>query len=304
MAAYGVARMELNEYQRLAALTDQRPGETEQALAFPLLGLASEVGALVNQYKKRVRDGDAHALFSERAAEELGDVLWYVSNLTGKLGITLEEIATINLRRTQERWPTGDGDTPTLLLDDGFPEAEQLPRTATVTFVESTEDGRRRVRIYFEGEQLGDPLSDMAWEQDDYRFHDAFHLAYAAVLGWSPITRAMFARQRDSDPQLREIEDSGRAKVVEEAVAVLVFEYARQERFLEGVEHVDFSLLQTVTSMTSRLQVRVRTAREWETAILKSFDVWRNLRDHGGGSVKLDLRGRAISFEPPETPDV
>ncbi|MGW7530630.1 hypothetical protein ACWGJ5_46485, partial [Streptomyces sp. NPDC054783] len=25
--------------------------------------------------------------------------------------------------------------------------------------------------------------------EDDYRFHDAFHLAHAAVLGWSPVSR-------------------------------------------------------------------------------------------------------------------
>ena len=55
--------MNLDEYQERANQTDQRPGRDEAALAFPLMGLASEVGSLLNQYKKRVRDGEAHALF-------------------------------------------------------------------------------------------------------------------------------------------------------------------------------------------------------------------------------------------------
>ncbi len=38
--------MELNEYQRRANLTDQRAGDDDQALMFPLMGLASEIGSL------------------------------------------------------------------------------------------------------------------------------------------------------------------------------------------------------------------------------------------------------------------
>ena len=37
---------------------------------------------------------------------------------------------------------------------------------------------------------LGDRLTDNHLPEDDYRFHDVFHLAFAAVLGWSPTTRA------------------------------------------------------------------------------------------------------------------
>jgi hypothetical protein len=138
----------------------------------------------------------------------------------------------------------------------------------------------------------------MAWEEDDYRFHDAFHLTYAAVLGWSPITRAFFGRQRVSNPRMREIEDSGRAKVIEEAIAALAFEYAREQRFLESVQQLDLSFLQTVRNMASRFEVRVRTFRDWEMAILRSFEMWRALREHGGGILHLDLPARGILFEP------
>src|SRR4051812_8275299 len=99
------------------------------------MGLASEVGALVNQYKKRVRDRDAHELFSDRVSEELGDCLWYIANLAEKLDLSLEHIAQLNLRRIGERWPQGS-DFPVLLLDEGCSPEEQLPRETSVRFSE------------------------------------------------------------------------------------------------------------------------------------------------------------------------
>ena len=33
---------------------------------------------------------------------------------------------------------------------------------------------------------------------DGYRFHDVVHLAYAAILGWSPVTRALLDCKRRS----------------------------------------------------------------------------------------------------------
>ncbi len=288
--------MDLDTYQHLANRTDQRPGTDEQALAFPLLGLAAEVGSLVNQYKKRVRDGDAHEMFSHRAAAELGDILWYVANVAHKLGYPLDSIASENLRRINERWPAEEDHMPALLLDDDFPPNEQLPRLVDITFTEVREsDGTLHVRLSSEGNTLGNPLSDMAWVEDEYRYHDAFHLTYAAVLGWSPVTRAFFGRQRASNPRFREVEDSGRAKVIEEAIAALVFEYARDEQYLQNVDAVDFSLLETVQRITGRLEVRARTTRDWEHALLRSFEIWRQLRSQKGGVVRLDLRARTIA---------
>ena len=287
--------MDLDEYQERANQTDQRPGSDEKALAFPLMGLASEVGSLLNQYKKRVRDGEAHDLFSDRVAEELGDIMWYVANLTQKLDLSLNGLAELNLRRVGERWPVQGSTQPANLLDDSYEESERLPRSADVAFVESQEEGRARVRLFWEGDPIGDPISDMAWDPDSYRYHDVFHLTYAAILGWSPISRFLFSRQR-SVPQFREVEDSGRAKVVEEAVSILAFNYAQKERFLDGVDHIDSSLLRTITDMVSGYEVRIRTVRDWEQAIIRSFEMWRLLSVNHGGVIHIDMLAREISF--------
>lgn len=292
--------MDLNDFQREANRTDQRPGNEEGALLFPVIGLSSEIGSLVRHVKKRLRDGDAHELFSDEMAEELGDVLWYVANLAEKLGLDLDEVARRNLRKVAGRWPTSGETLPLLLPDADFPEGERLPRQTSVTFTESEEDGRLRVRLYGpDGQKLGDPLTDNAYDDDGYRFHDVFHLTYAALLGWSPISRFFFSVKRDSDPKVREVEDGGRAGVIEEAVSAFVFDYARNAHYLEGVEHLDFSLLSTIRRLVSRLEVHDRSAYEWERAILRSFEVWRPLHRNRGGTVHLDLQARTIELQLP-----
>ena len=69
--------MHLNEYQLLASQTDQQPetgttGLEKRDILVPLLGLAGEVGELLGEHKKWIRDGDSYGLFPERVEEELG----------------------------------------------------------------------------------------------------------------------------------------------------------------------------------------------------------------------------------------
>ena len=58
----------------------------------------------------------------------------------------------------------------------------------------------QHVRLLVDGKPFGAELTDNAYDPDGYRFHDVFHFAYAAVLGWSPITRALLRRKRKSQP--------------------------------------------------------------------------------------------------------
>ena len=181
----------------------------------------------------------------------------------------------------------------------GFPEGERLPRRLEVELVDVDEDTRHLVQISIDGDVFGAELTDNAFDPDGYRFHDVFHLAYAAVLGWSPITRGLLRRKRKSRPLLDEVEDGGRAAVVEEGVVALAFEYARRHHFLEGVAALDYQLLRTIKDMTSHLEVRQCTTGEWEQAILQGFDVWRAVLAARGGRIAVDLDGRCISFLGP-----
>ena len=271
--------MELNEYQRLANQTDQQPEDKDlktdpRSIMVPLLGMAGEVGELLGEHKKWLRDGESYRLFPERVKEELGDVLWYLSNVATKHGLTLEEVADFNLGKTGRRWqPVGTDQATRKLFDEDFPPSERLPRQMDI----SIEENSGLAITTIDGAKYGDPLTDNRYEDDGYRFHDICHLSYASVLGWSPTMRALMRRKRKSAPEVDEVEDGGRAIVIEEGISAMVFSYAERRNFLEGAEGLNYDLLRTIKDMTSHLEVSARTEGDWERAIMTGFDIWRQV---------------------------
>lgn len=299
--------MDFNTYQTEAAKTDQVANDDEKGKLVPLLGLAGEVGTLLTDYKKFLRDGSAHERFDEQVAEELGDLLWYIANVASKFGLDLEEVAKGNLKKTRGRWPADPReDHRTLfesdrshLFDEVFPQDQQIPRQFTIQFTEQKEGDSVRVIISRNGHQIGDELTDNAYEDDGYRFHDVFHFSYAAMLGWSPIARKLLNVKRKSDEQVDEVEDGARARIIEELISQLVYTYAREHKYLEGVGSLDYHLLKTIHSLVADREVATRSLAEWEQAIFAGYEVWRQVRVHRGGTVQIDLPKRRISFLGP-----
>jgi NTP pyrophosphatase (non-canonical NTP hydrolase) len=293
--------LNLSDYQHRAQETDRVPkgfGEgSGEDLMVPFLGLAGEAGGLLTEYKKHLRDGKAHILFPERVREELGDILWYLANIATKFNLSLDDVAEANLQKTHDRW-SGHGTLP-LPFDDTALEHERFPRRFVVELQEVIVDGKKKIRGFMDGEKLGDDLTDNAYDPDGYRFHDVFHLGYVAALGWSPVIRKLMGRKRRSDALKDEVEDGGRAQVVDEAVAALVFEYARKHEWLVGVTHLDYELLETVKGLTAHLEVRSRSMKDWNDAILGGFEVWRQVKAANGGRIEVDLDARHISFLGP-----
>lgn len=287
--------MELDEYQTRAAATDQRRGDDLSDIVVHLLGLAGEAGSVAAEYKKHLRDGPAHTYWKLRMREELGDVLWYLASICNHLDLNLGEIAAANLQKTKHRWEPGD----TAAFDAGWPEDERLPRAGTYELRPTTNENERNVvEPYFNGTRVGDLLTDASVVDDGYRFHDVFHLAYAVLLGWSPVTRAILDRKRRSDPAVDENEDGGRAVVIEEGVAALVFGYASQHELLEGVARLDQKLLDTIAMVTGPLEVGARSAADWERAILTGFDLFRQLQVHNGGFIDFNADAGTMTFRP------
>ena len=296
--------MDFDRYQKEAMRTDRVPAhgcsDDILSLIVPMLGLAGETGQLLSEYKKHLRDGEAHQLFKERVSEELGDLLWYIANVASKFDLGLDEVAIANLAKVKARWATERSES--LCFDGMLPEGERLPRRFEVELVDVQGEDRQRVRVTINGVPFGGEMTDNAYDPDGYRFHDVFHFAYAAVLGWSPITRALLRRKRKNRPLLDEVEDGGRAAVIEEGVAALAFDYARRHHMLDGVSVLDFQLLRTIKDMTSHLEVKQCTTGEWEQAILQGFKVWRAVLAASGGRIAVDLDQRHIDYlGPPGT---
>lgn len=97
--------MTFNDYQLAARGTAIYP----TPITYPALGLCGESGEVAEKVKKYLRD-DGGKMTDERReaiAKELGDVLWYVSNLASDLDLTLENIAAANLSKLASRKERG-----------------------------------------------------------------------------------------------------------------------------------------------------------------------------------------------------
>ena len=72
---------------------------------YTALGLAGEVGEVVEKVKKILRDDKSIVTQVKRdeIKMELGDVLWYLANLSSDLGIDLEDVAASNLVKLESR---------------------------------------------------------------------------------------------------------------------------------------------------------------------------------------------------------
>ena len=301
--------MNFDAYQKEAKVTDQNQideepsskREPEHFEVIPLLGLVGEMGALLSEYKKLLRDGEIHRNFRDEVAEELGDVLWYLANVADKFDLSLEEVAKANLVKVRRRWLSPANDVR--FYDDSLPEKQQLPRSFEFRFEQEEVHGTTTVRLMDTASEktTGDSLRDNSYEDDGYRFHDVMHLAFAVYLGWSPVLRKLLRKQgriiHRTPENVDDAEDGGRAQVVEEAIVAAAYVYAEDHSMLEGVKTIDQELLCHIQRMTRNLEVGDRSAWEWNRALVDGLTVWRELRRCRGGIVSGDLTNQRLDFK-------
>ena len=96
--------MTFEEYQKLSRETAIYP-DKDKNFIYPTLGLAGEAGEVAGKIKKVLRDknGVVDDETKKELLKELGDVLWYISQLSAELGLSLEEIASLNLEKLNSR---------------------------------------------------------------------------------------------------------------------------------------------------------------------------------------------------------
>lgn len=101
--------MTFDEYQLRTANTAVYPEAGDGNFLYPTLGLCGEAGEVAENVKKTLRD-DGGFLTADRQArleKELGDVLWYVSQLATEIGVPLGDIAEANLEKLASRKQRG-----------------------------------------------------------------------------------------------------------------------------------------------------------------------------------------------------
>lgn len=373
-------RTTLDEFTVQIQRTDRRP--PSDALRIAVLGVFGELGSLMSEIKKEVREGPSYVSFRATLLEEAGDLLWYYGALaitldrslaelfSAALGVTISggdccdeinryvdrlspppgdawlhageaagslaahvanhgkddglfDLAVRSLRSTLLAFASADlrlhtaiaynvqkslsrfpisrralplyDDRPT---PDGSPIRvdERIPKQLPFEFDEVEVGSRKFVVQKVFTIKIGDPLTDNIDVQDDYRFHDVFHIAYAAVLGWSPVLRALLKVKRKSHPVIDENQDGARAILIEEGISTLVFNHAKPH-FFAGATGVDYRLLSTISDFVRGYEVADQPFWAWERAILRGYDVFRQLTTERRGRVTMDLVKRDIFFE-------
>ncbi|OGL72704.1 hypothetical protein A3F28_03295 [Candidatus Uhrbacteria bacterium RIFCSPHIGHO2_12_FULL_57_11] len=107
--------MTFDEYQKLAQTTARYP-DAGRNFVYPTLGLAGEAGEVADKIKKIFRDKGGLLDEETRTTlkKELGDVLWYVAQLSTELGLSLDDVAAGNIEKLKSRKDRGtlhgDGD--------------------------------------------------------------------------------------------------------------------------------------------------------------------------------------------------
>lgn len=93
--------MEFNDYQRAANRT---LFGSEQVLTNCALGLSSETGQVVDLVKNYTFHGKK--LDKSKLTKEMGDVLWYLSQVAQWADISFDDVAKQNIDRLNERYPS------------------------------------------------------------------------------------------------------------------------------------------------------------------------------------------------------
>lgn len=97
--------MKLNDYQEQASRTATGEENKSQTFCNYALGLVSESGEVGDYIKKGVFHG--HEMNRHEIAKELGDCLWYLSQLSRLVGFTLEDVAKMNINKLNARYKDG-----------------------------------------------------------------------------------------------------------------------------------------------------------------------------------------------------
>lgn len=92
-------------YQEISRDTYHEIKCNQDGMPYLVMGLLGETGEIANKIKKVYRDNDGHYTneIVDDLKSEIGDVLWYLTQICTNLGLTLEEVAEHNYEKLRSR---------------------------------------------------------------------------------------------------------------------------------------------------------------------------------------------------------
>lgn len=303
------AELNFDDYQITAFLTARTADRT---LVEVCLAVLWQLGAELLRHTMPQIERELNKSVVDRPINQtLAQVAWHLAAIASCFKLNLGEVAEKNIEKVSYR-QNRNNQTP--LHDRGRPKGEQLPRKFDVAFVTIR---KGLARMYLNGKQLGDDLTDNAYDNDGYRYHDVMHLVNAAKLGWSPVLRSMLGRKRKSNKRLDEIEDGARARIVEEAVIKAIHaegirlarmtadtKTSNQMKLFPVRTDISSRFLNIIRSFVADLEPSKNRHWEWEDAIIEGHQIFYNLRQEGQGTITVNLDERLIEFRPEVSVDL
>lgn len=214
-------------------------------------------------------------------------------DLVASSGVSFRKVIEANLAKTLGRFSKLDLDNLSN-FDEFEHQDEQLPSSFSIE-IRQRPNGKTYMKKG--GVFIGDPLTDNIGVEDGYRFHDVFHMSYACILHWSPVFRSLLKNKRKSNSEKDEIEDGGRAIVIEEGLSAWLFSIAKEHNYFEGQSSLSFDILKNVKQFVRGYEVEVCPYNLFEKAILDGYKVFRDLKKHQQGVIVGSRIDRSISFE-------
>lgn len=316
--------MDLLDYQRSVTNSGGRLGGYA-AVPLAVCDLTAAAAAVASTVAGRLDGSFPEARFRELMQRDLGDLLGSVAALATTSVLDLENVAATSLAALADLHGGGADESCWSGLprfDAAYPGVERFPRQLVIEFRQHidacgrpvvhailqsanpnpfpAEPGAQdcRTRGFQVGGPLGDPLTDNARLPDGYRFHDAIHLGFLAVLGWSPNLRALLHLKRKSDPVVDECEDGARAIFAEEGLAAVLARLAETHSGFRTHQAVTRDAVELARAATVGLEVHTIPGWLWRRAVCHGFRAIHQLTTHGGGQLVADLDARSLTYQP------
>lgn len=298
---------QVDAYQRVAFITRRTEnGELRNVCAAVLQQLAAQLSRDFLPNKEMALN---HEVRPKDPVDALGEIIWHLSALASLYNLLLSDILQLTVKKAAFRNPE-DKPGP---RHESEKAGETFPHRFEVHFVDQGGE-QSKMWLVQDGrvvKKLGSTLTDNDHDGDGYRFHDVMHIAFAVYLGWSPNLRAFMELKRKSTPKIDEVEDGGRAKILEEAVILEVHQHAQElEMFFQEAGKLtpgspyntpgslNFEFLRRLHELCAGHEVHANPKQDWENAIRVGYDCYHRLRAASGGIVSVDMMERTLEYRP------
>lgn len=263
----------------------------------PIVQVKSKVTASLSEEELFIKIIDRLiCLNKEPSLNTLRDFLDIYLQFMSFLGLSLLAIVERNTFKIRDRFINiNELNLPELCFDDGFDSDEQLPINFEVHIIKKS-NGKSYLK--WKGVFIGSALNDNHQDSDNYKYHDVFHLAFAAVLHWSPTFRALIKHKRKSEPSIDENQDSGRPIVIEEGLSAWLFSMSKENNidFTEK-DNISYDLLKTIRIFVKGYEVEKCPLQLWVKAITLGYSVFNQVVENEGGIIIGNRKERTLEYK-------